>query len=186
MHDDLNIQELWSLNLNPSDLYNIERPRDVNPESGGGHTYIQIPIGQVQSTLSFLNAEYPPNGHPLTITVHDQTHPDLTPEHVEFWAKSSGRMRIAQQNRHRHKRLTAWSPSRGFPQLGREATTDDARHLLERIGGIHLYLARAQSNIIWAGFTTGKPSVKELTLPFANILWGNSKGGYWIYQGDDL
>jgi len=186
MHSDANIQELWSLRVNPSDLYNIERPRDVNPESGGGHTYIQVPTGQVESTLRFLNEAYPPNGVPLIIKVHDQTHPNLAPEQVEFWAKSAGRMRIAQQNRHRHARLTAWSPSRGFPELVSNATTDDARTLLNDIGGLHLYLARAENGVVWAGFTTGEPSVKESRLPFANILWGNSRGGYWIYQESNL
>ena len=35
------IKELWSLKLNPSDLYNIERVRTDRPKKGGGHTYIQ-------------------------------------------------------------------------------------------------------------------------------------------------
>lgn len=182
MNGEVNIKDLWSLKLNPSDLYNIERPQDVNPPSGGGHTYIQIPAELVAPTLRFLDVDYPAEGEPVSITVHDPSQPSSKPEQIEFWDKSGARMRIAQQNRHRHTRLSAWSPQRGFPHLDTNVTTDAARYLLRKIGQLHIYLVRDEGNKIWAGFTTGTASGQEALLPFANILWGSYRGGYWAYE----
>ena len=176
------IKDLWSLKLNPSDLYNIERPKDDNPPSGGGHTYIQIPAGLVDGTLTFLRVEHLPiEGH-VNLEVRDPSDPSSDPEQVEIWSKSAGRMRIAQQNRHRHTRLSAWSPQSGFPKLDSNATTNGAKSLLHSIGGLHLYFVRGEDGKVWAGFTTGTASKQEAKLPFANILWVSSRGGYWAYE----
>jgi len=184
--DEVEIHELWSLRLNPSDLYNIERTLDDNPRTGGGHTYIQVPKGQVESLLRFLHKEYPPNGVPISLSVGNQGKPGTATEQIQFWAKSANRMRISQQNRHRHSRLSAWSPESGFPVLQPNETTDDARALLKSLGGLHLYVARGEDQSVWAGFTTGTPSAEQSEEPFANILWGTSRGGYWIYEEDSL
>jgi hypothetical protein len=183
MNADVKIHELWSLRLNPSDLYNIERELNDNPETGGGHTYIQIPKGQVNNLLNFLHEEYPPNGVDISLNVGDRIKPEAPSEKIQFWSKSANRMRISQQNRHRHSRLTAWSPARGFPVLKPHQTTDDAKKVLNSIGGLHIYLARGTDDFVWAGFTVGTPSARESKLPFANILWGiKNPGGYWIYS----
>lgn len=182
MRTDVNINELWSLRINPSDLYNIERTSDDNPPGGGGHTYIQIPRSQVQSLLEFLHDEYPPNGFAIRLPVFDRTNPEAPPEEIEFWAKSAGRMRISRQNRHRHSRLTAWSPERGFPTLEPFDTTENAKELLDAIGGLHIFLARGENNLVWAGYTTGIPNPENARLPFADILWGESPGGLWAYK----
>lgn len=181
MHSDVKIDELWSLRLNPSDLYNIERTLNDNPDTGGGHTYIQVPRRQVDNLLMFLHERYPQNGIAIRLEVGDSRSPDTGRERLEFWSKSAGRMRIAQQNRYRHSRLTAWSPQRKFPSLRPGETTEDAKRLLNGEGGLHIYLARGVDGFVWAGFTTGAPSLKELKLPFVGILWGNSPGGYWKY-----
>jgi len=186
MRNNVKIHELWSLRLNPSDLYNIERTLGDNPQTGGGHTYIQIPKGQVQALLNFLHETYPPNSVAISLSVANQGNPDKAPEEVQFWAKSAGRMRISQQNRHRHDRLSAWSPANGFPILQPNETTDDARSLLDNVGGLHIYIARGNDNSVWAGYTTGNPSSEESKLPFANILWGlKSSGGYWVYREEE-
>lgn len=184
MQNDIKIHELWSLRINPSDLYNIERPIGDNPSSGGGHTYIQVPKSQVKPLLSFLHEKYPQNGVPIILTVHNQGKPGSIPEQIEFWAKSAGRMRISKQNRHRHSRLSAWSPANGFPVLKPNETTDDARKLLKSIGELHIYIARGEDDSVWAGYTKGAPSNEQLELPFASILWGTSPGSYWIYKED--
>ena len=51
------IEELWALKVNPSDLYNIERVPEDKPKTGGGHTYIQVPKGQVPHLLKFLHIQ---------------------------------------------------------------------------------------------------------------------------------
>jgi hypothetical protein len=182
MEQTTRINEIWTLRINPSDLFNIERPKEVNPESGGGHTYIQIPKGRVADTLDFLRASYPPNGVPILLSVGSQSSPSQPPEVVEFYNKSSERMRIAKQNRHRFGRLSAWSPSSGFPSLAPNQTTEDATALLRSLGGLHIYLARTEEGQVWAGFTTGAPSRSQENQPFANILWGASPGGHWKYE----
>jgi hypothetical protein len=184
MHGNIKIHELWSLKLNPSDLYNIERTLGDNPTSGGGHTYIQVPKGQVEPLLNFLHQTYPPNGVAISLSVGNQGKPGATPEKIEFWAKSAGRMRISQQNRHRHSRLAAWSPGSGFPVLQSNETTDDARAKLNSIGGLHIYLARGEDDSVWAGYTTGTASTDQSKLPFSSILWGTSRGGHWVYVED--
>ncbi len=186
MHSDIEIHELWSLRLNPSDLYNIERTRDDNPVGGGGDTYIQVPKNQVNNLLSFLHDKYPPNGVSITLSVGNQAKPGSVTENIEFKSKSASRMRISNQNRHRQPRLSAWSPGNGFPVLKPSQNTDDARDLLKNIGGLHIFIARGVEGTIWAGYTTGTPSANEKELPFTNILWGNSPGGYWIYKDDEL
>ena len=178
----LEIDELWSLAISPSDFYNIERIRSDKPASGGGHTYIQVPVGLVNPVLTFLRESYPPKGVPLILNVNNRAQPDLPGEPLEFWAKSAGRMRIARQNRHLHHRLRAWSPELGFPALAANQDTDDARNLLDSIGGLHIYLARAADGTVWAGYTVGRPTKEEAKLPFANIMWGDTKGGYWRYE----
>jgi hypothetical protein len=182
MVDELKIDELWCLKITASDLYNIERIRSDNPVTGGGHTYIQVPRKLVDPLLTFLRATYPPKGIRLTLNVNNRAQPDLPGEPLEFWRKSEGRMRIARQNRHRQSRLRAWSPREGFPSLGVNEGTADAAKLLESIGGLHIYLARAADGAVWAGYTTGRPSKKDQALPFANIMWGDSPGGYWRYK----
>ncbi len=176
------INELWSLKINPSDLYNIERSLNDNPETGGGHTYIQVPRGNVENLLSFLHQDYPRNGSSITLEVGVQQNPEMPLEKIEFWSKSAGRMRIAQQNRHRHNRHSAWSPERGFPSLEPGQDTRDASRILQDIGGLHIYIARCSEGSLWAGFTKGIPSKNENSLPFVDILWGNTTGGYWIYE----
>lgn len=88
-------------------------------------------------------------------------------------------MRIAQQNRHRHSRLSAWSPAAGFPSLQPGQGTADANKLLTALGEVHIYLARDAHGNVWAGYTKGAPTAKQQQQPFANILWGSSPGGYW-------
>jgi hypothetical protein len=182
MPGQLEIDELWSLKVTPSDLYNIERSWSDRPAKGGGHLYIQVPTSLVDPLLRFLRKTYPPNGVPLILEVNNRAQPDLPVEPLEFWAKSEGRMRIARQNRHRHSRLRAWTPEMGFPSLEAYQDTTDATNLLNSIGGLHIYLARAADGTVWAGYTTGRPSKEEAQLPFANILWGESRGGYWRYE----
>jgi hypothetical protein len=175
--------ELWSLRIRGSDLYNIERSLHDNPPGGGGHTYIQVPRVLVSDLLAFLcEPKMPPNGVPITVDVGNQARPDVPPQRLEFWSKSAGRMRIARQNRHRHSRLSAWLPAAGFPSLQSGQTTDDANKLLNELGGVHIYLARDTDGKVWAGYTKGAPTAKQQQQPFANILWGNSPGGYWKHE----
>lgn len=173
------ISELWSLRINPSDLYNIERVPEDKPDTGGGHTYIQVPKGQVDNLLKFLHSDYPINGQALRVQVGNQKEPNAELEELEFWSKSNGRMRIAQQNRNSQNRLSAWSSASGFPKLDPFQGTEVASELLNNIGLLHLYLIRTSDKAVWAGFTTGQPSVTQLEQPFAKLLWGNTRGGYW-------
>lgn len=176
------IEELWALKVNPSDLYNIERVPEDKPKTGGGHTYIQVPKGQVPHLLKFLHIGYPDNGKKTTLLVGNQKTPNVDPEELEFWSKSSGRMRIAQQNRISQNRLSAWSPQYGFPKLESFEGTPIASTLLDAIGQLHIYLIRTSDGAVWAGYTKGKPSEEDLQQPFADLLWGQSKGGYWSFK----
>jgi len=185
MNNDERITELWSLRINPSDLLNIERPRGVNPDGGGGQTYIQIPMGQKQNVLRFLRKPEPSLGQPVRILVSDQYDPAAAPQLLEFSAKSAGRMRISRQNRHRaaQSRLHAWTPLKGFPALTqRPYTTPAAEILLDALGGLHIYLTRTVGGTIWAGFAVGPPTTEDREQPFADIVWGTSPGGYWTYN----
>ena len=38
----IEINELWSMKLNPSDFYNIERGLGEGPDGGDGQSFIQI------------------------------------------------------------------------------------------------------------------------------------------------
>ena len=70
----------------------------------------------------------------------------------------------------------------GFPVLEAGQDTSDAQELLQRLGGVHIYLARGVDGTVWAGYTKGKPTAEEKALPFVDILWGDTPGGYWRYK----
>ena len=172
------IDELWAMNVSAATLYNIERAVDDNPEGGGGATYIQIGKSLVPDLLTFLRSGYPAPGQTIDLSAGDMTRPTLPPQPVVFQSKSQERMRISNQNRHRASRHPAWSPASGFPTLGRGQRTPAAQALLDRIGGLRIFIARAPDSSCWAGFTTGAPDRATALLPFANIAYGK-RGGYW-------
>lgn len=176
---DKRIKELWSLKLNPSDFRNIERVDGDNPIGGNGQLYIQIPKSLVDGLLAFLDEAYPDNGVVHRLEVYDIFDHSSEPEILEFMSKSAGRMRTSKQNRHRNTRLKAWDTSNNFPVLKPWATIEDAKKTLDACGQIHIFLARLENGKVFAGFTIGEPSKDDANQPFASLLWGDEKGGYW-------
>lgn len=175
----VDVDELWSYRPNASDLYNIERT--VNPERGGGARYIQIRKSQLGNLLQFLRLPRVPDSK-VSLNVRSIRAPDKV-DVIEFDAKSQERMRIANQNRHWRTRAYGWSPAAGFPTLAPTETTDDAARLIRSLGGFHIYLARDVDSTVWADYTTGSvPPPKMADLPFVDILFGASDGGYWQYK----
>lgn len=175
----IDIDEIWVYRPNASDLYNIER--SVNPAGGGGARYIQIRKTQLPDLLRFLNLATVPN-HPVSLVVRSHFEPDKA-DTIVFDTKSQERMRIANQNRHWRTRASGWSPRAGFPTLGRGDTTGDAARLIASLGGLHIYLVRDVEGVVWAGFTTGATPPPEMTdLPFAELMYGSSNGGYWRFK----
>lgn len=183
MIPNVDIDELWAIKVNGSDLYDIERPVGVGPKGGGGQSFIQVAKGAVPQLLRFLRAPYPPNGQPIELPVASVGRPGHV-DIVQFASKSQGRMRIPNQNRHRAERVHAWSPANGFPSLPADAvSTEHANELINRLGGLHIYLIRAADGVVWAGFTTGTLDDQGGALPFAYMLSGSHPGGYWRYEG---
>lgn len=179
----IEISELWSMRISAATLYNIERTTDDNPEGGGGAVYIQVAKGLVADLLLFLRSEYPSNGEVIELRVGNFLSPSRPQEILTFSSKSQGRMRIANQNRHRAVRLSAWSPDEGFPSLEAGQNTQDARAVLEGIGGLRIFLVRGEDGNIWAGYTIGEANAAQAKQPFASINWGTTtSGGYWKYE----
>ncbi len=175
---DISVVELWSIRLNPSDLYNIERGH--NPLGGGGQRYIQIGQPMVQPSLEFLKVGFA--DLPVHLPVRCIGQPEGVDE-VLFHRKSEGRMRIANQNRYAQHRCRAWSPANGFPSLQPHENTRDARTLLAGIGGLHVFLVRDGDGEIWAGYTTGSHTPADLKgFGFGPLLY-EGLGGYWQYKG---
>jgi hypothetical protein len=180
---EIEIAELWSMRISPATLYNIERTTDDNPVGGGGAVYIQIAKGLVADFLKFIRSEYPENGEVIELQVGNFMSPTSPQKTLTFSSKSQGRMRIANQNRHRAERLSAWSSDEGFPSLKAGQNTEDARALLEEIGGLRIFLVRGEDGNIWAGYTIGEANDAEAKQPFASINWGTeTSGGYWQYE----
>ena len=176
----IDIDEVWSYRPNPSDLYNIERT--VNPPGGGGARYPQIRKRQLRDLLRFLGLKSIPKSK-VKLSVRSHYEPDKV-DVIEFDKKSQGRMRIANQNRHWATRASGWSPEAGFPTLGPIEKTEDAVRLIALLGGLHIYLVRDVEGVVWAGYTTGAmPPPEWAQLPFVDILFGTSDGGYWKHQG---
>lgn len=172
------ITELWSKSINASELFNVERKSSAGPDSGGGQLYFQVPVSRVADTLRFLNTTY--TRLPVTLRVRNigsETEQDLT-----FFNKSARRMRTGPQNRQRGQRLEAWSPEFGFPCLSDNVSSrDEAEQLLEKIGGLHIFLARTVTKEIWAGYTIGScPPLEWPDFDFNRLLFGlDEPGGYW-------
>lgn len=172
------ITELWSKSINASELFNVERKSTAGPDSGGGQLYFQIPVRRVEDTLKFLRTTY----ERLPVTVQVRNIGSETEQALTFHNKSAGRMRTGPQNRQRGQRLEAWSPEYGFPRLSNNVTSrDEAEHLLEEIGGLHIFLARTVSREIWAGYTIGtSPPMGWPDFVFNHLLFGlNEPGGFW-------
>lgn len=179
----IEIAELWSMRISAATLYNIERTTDDNPVGGGGAVYIQVAGGLVADLLQFLRSEYPNNGEVIELEVGNFLSPTKPKEMLTFSSKSQGRMRIANQNRHRAIRLSAWSPEEGFPSLEAGQNTEDARAVLEQIGGLRIFLVRGEDGDVWAGYTVGEANEAQAKQPFAAINWGTAtSGGYWRYE----
>lgn len=179
----IDIAELWSMRISAATLYNIERTTDDNPIGGGGAVYIQVAKGLVTDLLRFLRSEYPNNGEVIDLEVGNFLSPLKPQETLTFSSKSQGRMRIANQNRHRAVRLSAWSSDEGFPRLEAGQNTEDARAVLEEIGGLRIFLVRGEDGNIWAGYTIGEANEAQAKQPFASINWGaETSGGYWRYE----
>ncbi|MEK6210901.1 MAG: hypothetical protein AABM64_11130 [Pseudomonadota bacterium] len=175
----IDINEVWSYRPNASDLYNIERT--VNPAGGGGARYIQIRKSQLEDLLQFLDLAHVPDSK-VSLNVKSIKAPEKV-DVIEFDTKSQERMRIANQNRHWRTRAYGWSPAAGFPTLGPTETTEDANHLINLLGGLHIYLVRDVNDKVWAGYTTGSvPPPEDAGLPFIGILY-TGDGGYWRYTG---
>lgn len=170
------IEELWAHRLNASDLSNVERYPGDGPEGGGGQLYIQLGKLQVPAALKFLRVQY--NDLPVRVEVTNIGTGAMS--WLEFDTKSNGRMRLPNQNRHRGTRLPAWSAAVGFPQLPRsEAVTATAANTAWRaLGGLHIFLARDDQDVVWAGFTKGVVT----GVPFAALVSGAHPGGYWKYE----
>lgn len=184
MFGDIDVFELWSMRINPSDLYNIERSH--NPQGGGGQRYIQIGARSVAPTLGFLRVRAKDLPYQLPVRCIGQ--PDAV-DQIEFHVKSedqggASRMRIANQNRYSRHRCRAWSPSNGFPSLQPDQTTKDAQALFARIGGVHVFLVRDGEDGVWAGYTTGNQTPDSMRgFDFAPMLF-EGLGGHWRFRED--
>ena len=178
----IEINELWSMKLTPSDLYNIERGEGEGPVGGGGQGFIQIAKKNVLNLLKFVGKNY--SDLPINLEVHNFFTLSGGVERINLSSKSGGRMRFNNQNRHRTPRLTAWSNTHGFPVIGKNDATDIAKETLNQIGGVRLFLARSVNGEVYAGFTQGEADEQESEQPFAEQLWGSAaKGGYWSLKG---
>ena len=178
------LEELWAMNISGATLYNIERTVKDNPVGGGGATYIQVGKSLVDGLLVFLRENYPGNGQTIEIMMGDFSRPNISPQPIVFSSKSQGRMRISNQNRHRAIRHPAWSSAAGFPSLTAGQKTDDAKLLLQNIGGLRIFIARAEDSSLWAGFNTGAPNKNVKDPSLRNILYGK-KGGHWKYGANN-
>jgi hypothetical protein len=178
MHGDVPIAELWSQRVNPSDLYNIERPIGDGPATGGGQLYIQIGKQSATNVLSFLNEKYPEQGDPIRLAPRAIGMPGRSGI-IEIAEKSAGRLRIPNQNRFRAVRHPAWAPENNFPFLDpQDCSTEAAQEVIQSLGGLHIFLAMDPDGELWAGFTTGQQDAS--TNPsLAAILSGNHPGGLW-------
>ncbi|HEY0028314.1 MAG TPA: hypothetical protein VGC35_10620 [Allosphingosinicella sp.] len=180
MLSQLNPVEVWTKEVTPSELFNIERQHSL--PSGGGQLYFQINKTKIPGLLNFLGV---PSAPPLSakhwLTVRNPRNPAAAPERVAFWAKSQDRMRTGAQNRWRKSstRPAGWSPAAGFPTLTAGQTKSHAEALLNKLGGVRIFLARDVNGDTWAGFTQGAGTVAEQALPYAHIAWGSTVGGYW-------
>jgi hypothetical protein len=180
MLSQLNPVEVWSNPVTPRELYDVERQhRLVN---GGGQLYFQVNKTKVPGLLRFLGLQSkPPLGAKQWVTVKDPTNPTAPASQIAFWLKSQDRMRTGAQNRwfSSSTRPSGWGPAAGFPSLGSNQTRANAEAILTQLNGLRLFLARDAAGDVWAGFTQGSPSPADAHLPYADVAWAPSTGGYW-------
>lgn len=177
-----NLVAFWSQRITGSTLYNIERPLGDSPSSGGGQLYIQISGESVKDILQFLGELYPKQGNPIRVVARAVGAPEQEQE-IEIAEKSAGRLRIANQNRHRANRHPGWSPKQGFPSLSRlNCSTEAANELIEKLGGLHIFLAKDDRGEIWAGYQTGSVTDQSIDPDLRRILSGSHRGGVWFYK----
>lgn len=176
------LKSFWSQRITGSTLYNIERPLGDSPASGGGQLYIQISSRAVEDVLRFLGKPYPSQGSPLRVPARAVGRPNQIAD-IEIAEKSSGRLRIPNQNRYRATRHPGWSPEVGFPRLEPgSCSTMAANQLIDSIGGLHIFLARDEKDQIWAGYQIGTLDDESVHPELRKILSGTHRGGVWFFE----
>lgn len=173
------ITAIWYRVLQPNNFFNIERGSGL-VVGGGGALYIEIPKTLVGPTLRFFAYQAPQLGDGgFNIEAIPTGSKDGMAHSINVQVKSSGRMRISNQNRQATsgRRHPAWSRQAGFPEApdGVRNLAEAAQYLPE--GGVRIFIAKVNDGTFIAGFTKGTvPSNIPLDSPL-RPLWMNSGVG---------
>ncbi|GEM_PF-990727 len=147
---------LFYRQITPGDFWNIERASGVGPETGGGQTYIDVPLGGALSASElwrFLGAPEPltpADAWPArTIAVKTVGKPEEQAP-LEFGPRqSNSRYKISNQNRHRRNaRHPAWTARNGFPQAPASARRDQ----MPEVASLRIYVVKTVDGDYYAGY----------------------------------
>ena len=179
MAEKLTVDRIWWRNITPSNFYDIERI--PQKEGGGGSRYIEVPSSVVSETLDFLGRSDVDKNSIPTITIQAAVIGAVNIiKPIVFESKSSGRMRIANQNRQQEpiRRHTAWTREHGFPTAPDDiSSTVKAKEYLPE-GGLRVYIVKTQDGRYFAGHTKGpRPEGMEPSDPHWGLYDSSSKHG---------
>lgn len=183
------VDMLWWRNVQPGEFYNIERT--MSKPGGGGARYIEIPKSMVKNTLTFLGYDSSKEGEfsqSLSIDAHVMSDPQVTAK-LEFKPKTSGRLRISNQNRHSEAtmRHPAWTKRYGFPEAPDSVGSPEEVRAYYPEGGLRVYVVHTTNGEYYAGYTKGKrPNGIDMDDVNARLYDENEPGGFCRFRGGTI
>lgn len=151
------VDGIWVRPVTSSNFFDIERERHQRGGGGGSSLYIDIPSSHVPDLLDLLGHDAETEFTGFEIPTGVVGAPDVDAPLI--WApKSGGRMRLFQNRQSGPDiRHPAWRAARGFPMAADSiASTDEARAVLDGVGGLVVYVVKTKAGDFLAGFLTGE------------------------------
>ncbi len=119
------VESIFIRKITQGDLWNIERRNGQGPTTGGGQTYLDIPLGQIplEKLFKFLNIENTEENiaTPPSKNINIRTIGNATQESIINFSYRVGnnRYKISNQNRHKEasQRPHCWTEANHFPTL---------------------------------------------------------------------
>ncbi|GAA3528910.1 hypothetical protein AFL01nite_01790 [Aeromicrobium flavum] len=152
----MKVEQIWWREISAEDFHVMEK----SGRGLRGRSVLEIP--QVPGLLEFLGQDRrlaADQWQDVRIVPHVIGESEAAAPLVFRAQRRQGGYELTAQNRHdeRHERHPAWLPGRGgWPShLRVPHSVDDAKSILADIGGMHVYVARAESGQYFAGTTTG-------------------------------
>ncbi|NLC97612.1 MAG: AAA domain-containing protein [Actinomycetales bacterium] len=153
----MRVDRIWWHEISPEDFYNMEKLPRMGLKGKSNFEITRVP-----ELLEFFGygANLPADRWTdVTLDARVIGNSNLQAP-IQFKChKRHGTFEVANQNRNddRNMRHPGWTPDFGWPKNTEvPSSVDDAKRILEVVGGIHIYVVRTQDGVFFTGTTYGR------------------------------